>query len=146
MSTVLRREIVTTAVVNYLVNRGGITLLPRLMHGAEVEIGDAVSVWVAVDRKAEAPALRQALQAAGRPAGEGAGRPPACGPCASKRRALPRRVLHVARRAASASDRFAQRLGSDCVDVLRRAAPKLAFPDVAAALVAWLEEVSSACD
>jgi glutamate dehydrogenase len=67
---VLRREIVTTAVVNYLVNRGGITLLPRLMHGAEVEIGDAVAVWVAVDREAEAPALRQALQAAGRPAGE----------------------------------------------------------------------------
>jgi glutamate dehydrogenase len=67
---VLRREIVTTAVVNYLVNRGGITLLPRLMHGAEVEIGDAVAAWVAADREAEAPALRRALQAASRPAGE----------------------------------------------------------------------------
>ena len=67
---VLRREIVSTGAVNYLVNRGGITLLPRLIGGAEVEIGDAVAAWVTVDREAEAPALRQALHAAGRPAAE----------------------------------------------------------------------------
>ncbi len=67
---VLRREIVTTGAVNYLVNRAGITLLPRLMHGAEVEIGDAVAAWVAVDREAEAPALREALLGSRRPAAE----------------------------------------------------------------------------
>ena len=67
---VLRREIVATAAVNYLVNRAGITLLPRLMGGATVKIGDAVAAWVAVDREAEAPALRQALLAARRPAAE----------------------------------------------------------------------------
>jgi len=67
---VLRREIVATGAINYLVNRGGTTLLPRLIGGAEVEIGDATAAWVAVDREAEAPALREALHAAGRPAAE----------------------------------------------------------------------------
>ncbi|MCG6927519.1 MAG: NAD-glutamate dehydrogenase, partial [Acidobacteria bacterium] len=67
---VLRREIAATTAVNYMVNRAGITLLPRLMGGAEVEIGDAVAAWVAVDREAEAPARRQAVHAADRPAAE----------------------------------------------------------------------------
>jgi glutamate dehydrogenase len=67
---VLRREIVATAAVNYLVNRAGVLLLPRLMGGAEVEIGDAVAAWVAADREAEAPALREAVLAARRPAAE----------------------------------------------------------------------------
>jgi glutamate dehydrogenase len=65
---VLRRELVATAAVNYVVNRGGVTLLPRLTGGAEFSIGDAVAAWVEVDREAEAPALREALLASGRPA------------------------------------------------------------------------------
>jgi glutamate dehydrogenase len=67
---VLRREIVATAAVNYLVNRGGIALLPRLEEGAKNGIGEAVTAWIEVDREAEAEALREALLASGRPAGE----------------------------------------------------------------------------
>ncbi len=67
---VLRREIVATAAVNYLVNRGGVLLLPRLEQGARNGIGEAVSAWIEVDREARAQAMRDALIAAGRPAGE----------------------------------------------------------------------------
>ena len=67
---VLRREIVATAAVNYLVNRAGVLLLPRLMDGASVEIGDAVAAWVEADREAGAPALREALLGARRTARE----------------------------------------------------------------------------
>jgi glutamate dehydrogenase len=67
---VLRREIIATGAVNYLVNRGGIALLPRLTAGATVGIGEAVTAWIEVDREAEAEALRQALLASGRAAAE----------------------------------------------------------------------------
>jgi glutamate dehydrogenase len=67
---VLRREIVATAAVNYLINRGGIALLPRLEEGAKHGIGEAVAAWIEVDREAEAQPLREALVASGRPAGE----------------------------------------------------------------------------
>jgi glutamate dehydrogenase len=67
---VLRREIVATGAVNYLVNRGGIALLPRLEQGASHGIGEAVAAWIEVDRDAEAQALRDALLASGRPAAE----------------------------------------------------------------------------
>jgi glutamate dehydrogenase len=67
---VLRREIVATAVVNYMVNRGGIALLPRLEKGATHGIGEAVTAWIEVDREAEAQGVREALLAAGRPAAE----------------------------------------------------------------------------
>ena len=67
---VLRRDIVATCAVNYLINRGGILLLPRLEQGARHGIGDVVSAWIEVDREAEAQALRDALLAAGRPASE----------------------------------------------------------------------------
>ena len=67
---VLRREIVATAAVNYLVNRGGTLLLPRLEQGAKNGIGEAVLAWIEVDREAEAQPLRDRLLAAGRPAAE----------------------------------------------------------------------------
>jgi glutamate dehydrogenase len=67
---VLRREIVATAAVNYLVNRGGIALLPRLEQGARNGVGEAVAAWIEVDREAGAPALRQAVLASGWTAGE----------------------------------------------------------------------------
>jgi glutamate dehydrogenase len=67
---VLRREIIATGAVNYLVNRGGIALLPRLEGGAKVGIGEAVAAWIEADRDAEAEPLRHALLAAGRPAAE----------------------------------------------------------------------------
>jgi len=67
---VLRREIVATCAVNYLINRGGIGLLPRLEQGAKHGIGEAVAAWIEVDREAEAQPLRDALVAARRPASE----------------------------------------------------------------------------
>jgi len=67
---VLRREIVATGAVNYLINRGGIALLPRLERGAKHGIGEAVTAWIEVDREAEAQGLREALLASGRPAAE----------------------------------------------------------------------------
>ncbi len=65
---VLRREIVATCAVNYLVNRGGISLLPRLEQGARFGIGEAVAAWTLVDRESGAQALRDKLLASGRPA------------------------------------------------------------------------------
>jgi glutamate dehydrogenase len=67
---VLRREIVATGAVNYLVNRGGITLLPRLEQGARNGIGEAVTAWIAVDGEAEAQPLRETVLAAGLTAAE----------------------------------------------------------------------------
>jgi glutamate dehydrogenase len=67
---VLRREIVATAAVNYMVNRGGIALLPRLEKGATHGLGEAVTAWTEVDREAEAQPLREALLASDRPAAE----------------------------------------------------------------------------
>jgi glutamate dehydrogenase len=67
---VLRREIVATAAVNYLVNRGGTLLLPRLEQGARNGIGEAVAAWVEIDREAQAQVLREKLIASGRPAAE----------------------------------------------------------------------------
>jgi glutamate dehydrogenase len=67
---VLRREIVATAAVNYMINRGGIALLPRLEKGATHGLGEAVTAWIEADREAEAQPLREALLAAGQPADE----------------------------------------------------------------------------
>ncbi len=67
---VLRREIIATGAVNYLVNRAGIALLPRLTGGAKIGIGEAATAWIEVDREAEAEPLRHALLVAGRPAAE----------------------------------------------------------------------------
>ncbi len=67
---VLKREIMATAAVNYLINRAGVTLLPRLTGVGEVDVGDAVATWVEVDRETEAPPLREALLGARRPARE----------------------------------------------------------------------------
>jgi glutamate dehydrogenase len=67
---VLRREIVATGAVNYMVNRGGTLLLPRLEQGARHGLGEAVTAWIEVDREAEAQAVRDALLASSRPAAE----------------------------------------------------------------------------
>jgi len=67
---VLRREIVATAAVNYLVNKAGITFLERTMGASRFGIGEVVTAWVEVDREAGAPALREALLSAGLKAAE----------------------------------------------------------------------------
>jgi glutamate dehydrogenase len=67
---VLKREIVATAAVNYLVNRGGVALLPWLEQGAKNGIGEAVTAWVEVDRETGAEALREQALSGGRPPAE----------------------------------------------------------------------------
>jgi glutamate dehydrogenase len=67
---VLRREIIATGAVNYMINRGGIALLPRLEGGARIGIGEAVTAWIEVDREADAEPLRDALVASRRTAAE----------------------------------------------------------------------------
>jgi glutamate dehydrogenase len=65
---VLRREIVATGAVNYLVNKAGVTFLSRMMAATKAGIGEVVTAYVDVDREAEAFKLRADLLAAGRAA------------------------------------------------------------------------------
>jgi glutamate dehydrogenase len=67
---VLRREIVATAAVNHLINKAGVTFLRRTMAGGKAGIGAVVAAYMDVDRDTEAPALRDAVLAAGRKAQE----------------------------------------------------------------------------
>jgi glutamate dehydrogenase len=62
---VLRREIVATAAVNHLVNNAGITFISRLVGESKTGIGEVVAAYLQVDRAANAPALRERLQARG---------------------------------------------------------------------------------
>ena len=62
---VLRREIVATGAVNYLVNKAGVTFLSRMMAGGKNGIGEVVTAYVEVDREAEAGRLRADLRAVG---------------------------------------------------------------------------------
>ena len=62
---VLRREIVATAAVNYLVNQAGVTFLCRMMAATKAGIGEVVTAYVDVDREAEAGRLRGDLLAKG---------------------------------------------------------------------------------
>ncbi len=64
----LRREIVATAAVNYVVNNAGISLLPRLSAATNVELGTIIAVYLEVDREAGAPALRCEIRENGLPA------------------------------------------------------------------------------
>ncbi len=64
-SHVLRREIIATGAVNYLINKAGISFLERLMEGAKADIGEVLAAYVDVDREAQAQALREAVLSAG---------------------------------------------------------------------------------
>jgi glutamate dehydrogenase len=55
----LRREIIATAVINYVVNNGGISLLPRLASG------DAVAAYLKADRASKAAERRKRVLESG---------------------------------------------------------------------------------
>ena len=60
----LRREIIVTAVINYVVNNGGIALLSRLTAANQASVEEAIAAYLEADRESGAPAERQrALQA-----------------------------------------------------------------------------------
>jgi glutamate dehydrogenase len=62
---VLRREIVATGAVNYLVNKAGVTFLSRMMAATKAGLGEVVTAYVDVDREAEGGRLRLDILAAG---------------------------------------------------------------------------------
>ncbi len=64
----LRREIIATAVVNYVVNNGGISLLPQLFASDPSDPGEAVAAYLRADRKSKAAERRKRVLASGLPA------------------------------------------------------------------------------
>lgn len=67
---VLRREIIATAAVNHLVNQAGVTFLSHVMAATRSGIGETVTAYLDVDRRAGAAELREAVLAAGRSAAD----------------------------------------------------------------------------
>jgi len=61
----LRREIIATGAVNYVVNKAGIRLLWALAGGADGDIGAVMQAYLNVDAGADAPTVRGRLQSAG---------------------------------------------------------------------------------
>ncbi|MDM7998232.1 MAG: NAD-glutamate dehydrogenase [Acidobacteriota bacterium] len=61
----LRREIIATAVVNYVLNNGGIRLLPRLMAELKMSLEETVLAYLAADAKAAAAQSRQRVLESG---------------------------------------------------------------------------------
>jgi glutamate dehydrogenase len=57
----LRREIITTAVINYVVNNGGIAVLPRLITSAKATFEQAISAYLTADQESNAASLRQSV-------------------------------------------------------------------------------------
>ena len=60
----LRREIIATGAVNYVVNKAGIRLLWTLASGGDGDIGAVMQAYLNVDRGADAPTAREQLFAA----------------------------------------------------------------------------------
>jgi glutamate dehydrogenase len=61
----LRREIIATAAVNYVINKAGIRLLVQLTAATGRDIGAVIEAWLDVDRQAGAAELRERVLAAG---------------------------------------------------------------------------------
>ena len=63
----LKREIIATGVVNYLVNNAGVAWLHRVMATTGQDMAQVVLTYLDVDRASGAPNLRAALLGAGHP-------------------------------------------------------------------------------
>lgn len=61
----LRREIIATAAVNYLMNHAGISLLPRVITATRRDAGAVVTAYLDVDREAGAAAQRARILSSG---------------------------------------------------------------------------------
>jgi glutamate dehydrogenase len=61
----LCREIIATAVINYVVNNGGIALLPRLTASNKASVDKAIAAYLEADRESGAPSQRQRTLQAG---------------------------------------------------------------------------------
>ena len=60
----LRREIIATGAVNYVINKAGIRLLWALASAGDGDIGAVMQAYLNVDRGSGAPAIRDQLLAA----------------------------------------------------------------------------------
>ncbi len=61
----LRREIIATATVNYVINHAGVTFISRLMSATKREIGEVVGAYLDADRQSGAADARASVFAAG---------------------------------------------------------------------------------
>jgi glutamate dehydrogenase len=61
----LRREIIATGAVNYVINKAGIRLLWALAGGSDGDLGAVMQAYLNVDAASEAPAVRAKLISAG---------------------------------------------------------------------------------
>ena len=66
----LRREIVATLAVNYVINLTGASFLARVMAATEAGIDRVITTYLAIDRESEAPDARREAEKAGRPAAQ----------------------------------------------------------------------------
>jgi glutamate dehydrogenase len=64
----LRREIVATATVNYLINHAGMSFISRQMNATKRDIGDVVGAYLDADRESGAAEARAGVIEAGLPA------------------------------------------------------------------------------
>jgi len=61
----LRREIIATGVINYLINNGGIGLLHRLQTAFKAELHESALAYLTADRQMNAPLQRKQILAGG---------------------------------------------------------------------------------
>jgi glutamate dehydrogenase len=66
----LRREIIATATVNYLINHAGVSFISRMMNATKRDIGEVVAAYLDADRESGAAEARAAIRDAGLPAQE----------------------------------------------------------------------------
>jgi glutamate dehydrogenase len=66
----LRREIIATSVVNYVINRAGITFIPRLMSATKRPLDAVLAAYLQADRSSGAPELRARVRSRALPADE----------------------------------------------------------------------------
>jgi glutamate dehydrogenase len=66
----LRREIIATAAVNYVVNHAGVGFLPHVTQWTEREVGDVIEAYLVADRESGAPGVRTDLASAGLAVGD----------------------------------------------------------------------------
>jgi len=59
----LRREITATAIINYVVNNGGIALPLRLSRTFKTDFGKAIAAYLEADAEAKSPAARRKILA-----------------------------------------------------------------------------------
>ncbi len=58
----LRREIIATAAINYMINHAGVAAIHQLMAESGRDIGDAVLAYLSVDRDSAADDFRQSVE------------------------------------------------------------------------------------